>query len=192
MFVVENINEEMEKELVTRRWTLEVGGHVNPGPVGACARWRRQKVEKRGAAEAARERQAARRMAREARPSRAGVRLSNNSVSRPEAAWIRLCSFRSTVFFFFFLIFSPLVNWRKFHRLTIRSVTARFCSRGGCCDHLSWRRERDMAAWWRREDGGLAKKERDSQAAGPQGTQGLTKSRCGPIVMVSRRDASGV
>lgn len=48
MFVVENVNEEMEKELVIRRWTLEVGGHVNPGPVGTCARWRRQKVEKRG------------------------------------------------------------------------------------------------------------------------------------------------
>lgn len=97
----------------------------------------------------------------------------------------------SGVLFFFFLIFSLLVNWRKFRRLT-RSITARFCSRGGCCDHFSWRIERDMAAWWRREDGGLAKKEQDSLAAGPQGTQGLTKSRCGPIVMVSRRDDSGV
>lgn len=49
-----------------------------------------------------------------------------------------------------------------------------------------------MAAWLRREDSGLGKKERDSHVVGPWGAQGLTKRRCGPIVMVSRRDGSGV
>lgn len=27
---------------------LEVGGHINSSPVGTCAQWTRQKVEKRG------------------------------------------------------------------------------------------------------------------------------------------------